>query len=279
MKILVPVDFHKASFAAYNYAANLSKEMPAAKVTLLHVINGTFNTNELVAYDPLKEMQTAAMERLRYFHEEYPAELDVTVPEVKLDTAVRFGIPGFVITDYAEQHDYDMIVMATRDKHGIFDRLMGSASALVTRQAKCPVILVHESSKYTKPSKILFAFDKKSDIEDALEDYKRINNILGASTHFLHVKNDKEDNVKDRQAELVEELLSGEAPAFSFEVKTVYGDDVHSALKGYCIIQDVDMVAMVHRKEGIFTSLFRKQNSLKMAQEFVLPVIVFQEED
>ena len=45
-RILVPIDFYKTSYAAFNYAANFSQMFPNSEITLLHVINGSFNSNE-----------------------------------------------------------------------------------------------------------------------------------------------------------------------------------------------------------------------------------------
>ena len=71
-RILVPVDFFKTSFAAFNYAANFSKLFTEVEITLLHVINGPFNTNDVVNFDPMIDTEDAAEKRLSYFHKEYP---------------------------------------------------------------------------------------------------------------------------------------------------------------------------------------------------------------
>ena len=276
-KILVPVDFYKTSFAAYHYAMHLAQELPESEIILLHVINGSFNTNDLVLYDPMEGRKQAVRKRLEYFAEEYAKELGLAQPPVPTTLDVRFGIPGFTIAEYTEQHDIDLVVMGTRDKHSLFDRLLGAASAITIRTATCPVLLIHQNCSYSSPAKAVFAFDAKSDIEDAIEDYKKLNNHLQMTTDFVHVKNDSSTSIEDQKNEIIEELFEKEQPSFSFVIKTIEGDQLSKSLMDYCTAKKVDILAMTHRKEGVFRSLFRTNQSVQIAQEFQLPVLVFHE--
>lgn len=277
MKILVPVDFYKTSFAAYSYACHLATQLDDSEIILLHVINGSFNTNEVIAFDPMQGRQEAAQTRLDYFSTEYASTLGIQLPVVPTTKVVRFGIPGFIISDYADHHKADMVVMGTRDKHSLFDRLLGSASAITIRTAQCPVLLIHENCKYNAPTKIVFAFDAKSDIEDAIEDYKKLNSQLMAKTDFVHVQTASGVPIEEQKHEILDELFDDNDPNFSFEVKTIEGTNVSTRLMDYCLFEKADMLAMVHRKEGLFKRLFRTNHSVKTAQEFHLPVLVFQE--
>jgi len=240
MNILVPVDFYKTSFAAYSYACHLAQNFEDSKITLLHVINGSFNTHDVITFDPMVGKQKAAQNRLAYF-----------------------------ATDYA------------RDKHSLFDRLLGSASAIAVRTANCPVMLIHQGCKYNNPKNIVFAFDAKSDIEDAVEDYKIFNSSLKAKTDFVHVKiKDKvHPNLAKQTAELIDELFDNDDPNFSFEIKTIEGSNISTALMDYCLHHKAEILAMMHRKEGLFQTLFRANHSVKIAQEFHLPVLVFHEDN
>ena len=281
MNILVPVDFYKTSFAAYSYACHLAQNFEDSKITLLHVINGSFNTHDVITFDPMVGKQKAAQNRLAYFATDYATKLGITLPEVQVSQEVLFGIPGFAITDYATSKDVDLIVMGTRDKHSLFDRLLGSASAIAVRTANCPVMLIHQGCKYNNPKNIVFAFDAKSDIEDAVEDYKIFNNSLKAKTDFVHVKiKDKvHPNLAKQTAELIDELFDNDDPNFSFEIKTIEGSNISTALMDYCLHHKAEILAMMHRKEGLFQTLFRANHSVKIAQEFHLPVLVFHEDN
>jgi nucleotide-binding universal stress UspA family protein len=252
---------------------------PDSEITLLHVIDGAFNLDDTLVFDLMESKKDAALEKLEYFHQTYPSELGVDIPKVKIQKIVKFGFPGFTIAEYASNKDFDLVIMGTRDKHNLFDKLLGSASAITLRTAQCPVLLIHENVKFNRPKKIVFAFDEKSDLEHALESYWELNSVLKAKTEFIHVKTKNKSDVQDQKSEIVEELFEDHDPSFSFEIKTVDGKNVHTTIKDYCLFGKSDMLIMVHRKEGIFKNIFTSNNSVRMAQEFHLPVLVYHEDN
>jgi nucleotide-binding universal stress UspA family protein len=277
-RILVPVDFFKTSFAAFDYAANFSQLFPDSEITMLHVISGGFNFDDTLVFDLMESKKDAALDKLAYFHQTYPSELGIDIPEVKIQKIVKFGFPGFTIAEYASNNDFDLVIMGTRDKHNLFDKMLGSASAITLRTAECPVLLIHENVKFNKPKKVVFAFDEKSDLEDALEDYWELNSILKAKTEFIHVDTKNKSDLQEQKSDIVEELFEDNDPSFSFEIKTIEGKDVHRTIKDYCLSGNSDLLIMVHRKEGLFKNIFSSNNSVRMAQEFHLPVLVYHED-
>jgi nucleotide-binding universal stress UspA family protein len=128
-----------------------------AELTLLNVVNGSFNTGETLTLEPLKQVEEAMMDRLNHFSGKFIEEEGLKIHEVPLTKEVRFGIPGFSISDMANEEDFDFIVMGTRSKHGIFDRIFGSTSSVVVSSAKCPIVIIHEHTIY-KPIKNYFWF-------------------------------------------------------------------------------------------------------------------------
>ncbi len=55
---------------------------------------------------------------------------------------LREGKPFVEITNYARQHDIDLIVMGTHGRGGISHLLLGSVTENVIRTAPCPVLTV-----------------------------------------------------------------------------------------------------------------------------------------
>jgi len=277
MKILVPVDLYDSSHSAYEYAVHFANLIDA-ELTLLHVINSVFTGFEVIAYDPYIEMEKAAKKRLSDYVSKYKSKDGKKLPQVNTKIEVMFGIPGFAINEYANSNDMDLIIMGVRDKHGLFDRMLGSASNETINDAKCPIILIHTSTVFKKPEKILFAFDRKTDLDDSLEDFKEFNNIIKAKTDFLHINVKKTDDISEQKAEIVSELFEKDDPQFAFEVKTLSGNNVITGLNDYCFFEKVDLVTMIHREGGLFSNFFRTDKSIKIAQKLHLPVIVFQED-
>lgn len=275
--ILVPVDFSHNAFSAFHYATQLAHTL-SAKVTLIHVINGSFNTNQPLGYEPIKSMEEAMMERLRYFAVEYPHEVGTMIKNVPIEYEVRFGIPGFTIANYTKDQEVDLIVMGTRDKHGIFDKILGSTSSITISVATCPIITVHENTKYSDLEKIVFGFDTKKDVDDAVEFLKEYNENFNANIDFVHVEKDEEEVLTPVMKEIVEEMLDDQI-SYSFEIKKIKGRDTATVLSDYCINNKADMLVLYHRKANIWNRLFKPSVSVKSAHQFHLPVMILPDND
>jgi len=277
MKILVPVDLYDSSFASYKYAIHFA-ELMNAQITLLYIINSVFSNNDVIGYDPYLEMENAAKNKLDGFKEKFKEEVGADMPNIETVSHIMFGLPGTEIPEYAEANKFDLIIMGVRDKHGFFDKLLGSASYDTINEADCPVILISNETVFKKPEKMLFAFDKKTDLDDALDDYKKLNNVIKAKTDFLHINVKQTDDISKQTTEIVSELFEKDDPEFAFEIKTLSGNKVISGLSDYCHFEKIDAVCMIQRQEGLFSNFLHPNKSIKIAQDFHIPVIVFQED-
>lgn len=276
MKILVPVDIYDSFHAPYEYAIHLAKSFNA-RITIIHVIQSVFNNNEFDGYSPYEEMEEAARIRLQRFVSEYKDISGEKLQDLKTNIEICFGIPGQGITDFAEDNDFDLIIMGVRDRHSFLDKILGSTSTETISGAKCPVMLIHQGYKFKKPEKILFAFDQKNDLDGVLEEYKKINNTLKAKTDFLHINIDYINDISKQKSEIVNELFEKENPQFAFEVKSINSNKVLSGISEYCHNNNIDVVAMIHRKGGIFANFLTRDKSIEMAHKFHFPVLAFKE--
>ncbi len=277
MKILVPIDLYDSSFSSYKYALHIA-ELLNAKITLLYVINSVFTTNEVIAYDPYFEMENTAIKRFNDFKSKFEKEEGPNLPKIETKTEIMFGLPGMAISAFSNSNNFDLIIMGVRDKHSFLDRILGSASIETIKEADCPVMLINKETVYKKPDKILFAFDKKTDLDDAIEDYKKLNDIIRAKTDFLHINVKNTDDVSKQTAEIVSEVFEKNEPKFAFEIKTLDSNNVISGLNDYCNLEQIDLVSMIFRKKGLFSNFLHPNKSIEIAQKFQLPVIVFQED-
>ena len=272
----MPVDFFETSFAAFRYAASLAKKIDA-EVVLLHIINGMINTGGNMSADPRTEIVNLSKDKLDRFVEHFPKIKGIKIEDIKLTKKVIFGIPGIAVTDYAEANDIDLIVMGTRDKHGIFDRLLGSVSIVTIKEATCPVILIHESTKWKTPEKVVFTIGQDSDLNIPLEQYVKFNSLINAHTDFLHIDIDGKDDITEQKEKIVTQLFEDDNVNFSFDVKRLTGNKLKSSLTNYCMFENVDMITMVHRNKGALERIFSKSNSVDIATSIYLPVLILKE--
>ncbi|WP_224336663.1 universal stress protein [Haloprofundus halobius] len=137
-RILLPTDGSDAAETAVSDALELAEAYDARLRVLYVVDTRTLATIDLGAdtvLSTLEEEGDAAVERVR----SRAAEVGVDVV-----TAVEAGSPPDTIVDYADEHDIDLVVMATHGRRGLDRYLLGSVTERVVRNSEVPVLTVRQ---------------------------------------------------------------------------------------------------------------------------------------
>jgi len=138
-KILVPIDSSEQSTDALEYAL---EEFQSDDITLIHVIDpieAGYTAQATVPgyseewYEQAQEEAEALFEDARSTAGEYGVDVE-TVTEV--------GRPSRTIVDYAEEHDFDHIVMGSHGRSGVSRILLGSVAESIVRRSPVPVTIV-----------------------------------------------------------------------------------------------------------------------------------------
>jgi nucleotide-binding universal stress UspA family protein len=142
LKIVVPTDFSTASLAVLDWVKRLN-DRGHAEVHCINVVQQPFvympvATGGTIASMPtIDELQHISEESLKTFVESHLFDLE-TLPVTK----VLVGRPVEEITNYAQEIDAQMIVIATHGQSGLAHLILGSTAEGVVRAAKCPVLTV-----------------------------------------------------------------------------------------------------------------------------------------
>lgn len=275
LKILVPVDFTRASMAALHYAWHFATETNS-EITLMHIVQAGFTTADPMLLDTLDAAMQSASERMQKFLYEYEAAYGKAPEGITLSQDVRFGIPGFAIADMANDLSYDYVVTGMRDHHSFVDKMLGTTSAIIVRNCSCPVLLIHEKTRWVKPEKVIFTIDHETDFDESVLDFCRFNLHFNAPTDFIHVKESEEADFAGKEA-LLHELFLKNPPGFAFTIKSITGGDVVQSIVDYTIFEKADLIVMVHRKRGFLDSVFKRSLSLTTAEGLHLPVMILSE--
>lgn len=145
-RILVPVDFSKASLQALDYAREFAKPF-GADLVVVHVVEPIYYATPIDMYaaspnvamlvDEQRRMATVHLERL---------SADLTTTGLAHRTMLKSGAPAQVIVDTAKSAKADLIIMATHGRTGLAHVLLGSVAERVVRTAACPVLTVRTSA-------------------------------------------------------------------------------------------------------------------------------------
>ncbi|MFC7072401.1 universal stress protein [Halovenus rubra] len=138
--VLVPTDGSERMHEALEHAASLVQQYNAT----LHAVHVVQQTGATDALDD-GEFETAVerIERAGQEAAETIAEQARSNGVDNVETAVITGIPAEAILEYTDQHDIDVVVMATSGRTGDAREIVGSVTEAVIRSSPVPVFTVN----------------------------------------------------------------------------------------------------------------------------------------
>jgi nucleotide-binding universal stress UspA family protein len=141
-RVLVPTDFSASSDAALGCAKRLVAKL-GGSIRLLHVvehpaIGASFGSELYVPEGAEVREEQATKARIQLARR----ILTDSRSRVKVESDILFGPSGAMISAYATDTPFDLIVMGTRGRSGLAHLLMGSVAETVIRTAPCPVLTV-----------------------------------------------------------------------------------------------------------------------------------------
>jgi nucleotide-binding universal stress UspA family protein len=142
-RLLVPLDGSETSLGIISYATAVAMAFKC-EVVVLHVVEnfrfpaGSFSGQVFDLADRRPELPRNAddEDRLRFATERF-AEANLTTTLIHLG-----GDPASTILDYAKEHSFDMIAMATHGRSGLSRWVLGSVTEKVLRASPVPLLTV-----------------------------------------------------------------------------------------------------------------------------------------
>ena len=138
-KILVPLDFSKASRKALKYAVPFAEQF-GAKIVLLHVVEPVVYPATDLGYLAIDETMLIDSAKKTMNH----LAKSAIKPRLLERTLVRTGKPHQEIVATARGMKVDLIIITTHGYTGLKHAMLGSTAERVVRHAPCPVLTVRE---------------------------------------------------------------------------------------------------------------------------------------
>ena len=139
-RVLLPIDFSKHSVEAARYARGFQEQYDA-ELHVLHVVEDvhyTANTYlfEMPTLPPLEDLERDREAELG----EFVAQHFAGCPRVT--RILHRGKPFVEILRYAQEHETDLIIIASHGHRGLEHTLFGSTAEKVMRKSACPVLVI-----------------------------------------------------------------------------------------------------------------------------------------
>lgn len=136
--ILIPYDGSDEARRGADHGIELAASL-GASIHALYVVDLPGAPRTVYVRDDEEELR----EEYREYGEQATEEICETADEIGVDctTAIKTGSPAEEITEYAEKHDLDAIVIGSAFQ-GKFKAILGSTSDKIVRTSEVPVLTV-----------------------------------------------------------------------------------------------------------------------------------------
>ncbi|MEX2597464.1 MAG: universal stress protein [Salibacteraceae bacterium] len=256
-KILVPTDFSECAENAVEIAASIAKKMDA-RLYILHVM-------DIPVYDRNDSFQsyTDTSEGLfwiklvkKRFKELFQKPFLNGVNAVEV---LQFDGVYDTITNQAEEHGIDLIVMGSHGDSGAHEVFIGSNTEKVVRLADCPVLTVKKRHENFKLDNVVFASNFYG---EAKENFERLFNFIKAFDAHIHlVKIITPDHFESTS--YTETLINSFADDWklkNFTTHIVNERTIHDGIHESAKRVNADMIAMeTHGRTGFARFLYGSQ--------------------
>ncbi len=278
-KIVVATDFSENARAAFHYAQHLAQRL-GGSIEVVHFFEMPINPTHpnfmelLPSYD---EMEATANQRLTQFVHENDYELGSTivVSRVKTTAKARGGFAADGLVMLSEDPSVDLLILGTSGTHGMMDRLFGSVSIKVCREAQCPVLLVPPQTNYHGIHQIVYTAHLDSsenrEIHTALDFAKYFN----AAVHFVHISTSDTDALAgEADKMLFNELLDMEKTRVPFTVENIRAQNLLEGIRATVNKHEADLVVTVTHHRSFWENLTHNSLTKSLAWDLKLPLLV-----
>lgn len=277
--ILVPTDGSENSERAIDHAVLLASAFDAT-VHGVYVVNVTYAADFEGGID--SDSVLTALER------EGQSAIDTIETRceaagVDVRTDLLEGRPAYRISEYAAEHDVDLVVMGTHGRSGVSRLLLGSITESVVRRTDKQVLTIPKDAPDPGDAydEVLVATDGSEDARHATDTAVTIADAFGARLHGVYII---DANVT--QSQMIGSMLEQEGTRAVDAVHKAAGDvgldsitevlegTPHDEIVEYANDHDIDLIVVGSHGKGAFERTFLGSVSERTIRTAHQPVLV-----
>jgi nucleotide-binding universal stress UspA family protein len=266
--ILIPTDFSENALHAARYGAALAHQLDA-KVLLFHAFHLPEGIADGAIYIPtLKELTAQNIGQL----EKVGRELKNQYP-VHLEYAAKLGFFVDELTRLVESLPDCLVVMGMRGANLLEQKLLGTLTTSVLRQASFPVLVVPVEAEVQPIRRMLFACDYESlAVDNSLNWLKTIAHQYKAKVRVLHIAQPDtvlSDGSLAVEGAHLERMLRGVDHQFDWLEEENVSEGIEQGIKS----TQADLLVMVPRKRPFWDIITGRSQTRKMAFKTSVPLL------
>ena len=269
--IIVPVDFSNQSEKALKVAASLAKEHKA-ELLVLHMLElspSIMGESGYISQEQVVHLIKLGEKRFSDFLDK-PYLKDVPVVPV-----IKHYKVFSEISEVAEKHKADLIVMGSHGADGLQEIFIGSNTERVVRTSDIPVLVIkgNEVDDFN-PKNFVFACDFEKESIPALKRAKQMAELLGSKLHLVYINTPGDEFMSTNDAhEKISEFLNEAKIGMEVEIFNDY--TVEKGVLNYSENISADLIGIpTHGRRGL-SHFFMGSIGEDIANHSEAPVITF----
>tara|TARA_B100001115_G_scaffold177547_1_gene165990 strand:- start:2018 stop:2809 length:792 start_codon:yes stop_codon:yes gene_type:complete len=258
LQIIYPTDFSELSINTLNALIPFLKQ-GNNRLVLLHAAQ---RKRKSLAAD-----KVATQEAFDHFVAACPG-----LKEIQYECRWDFAISKELILQESDKVECDLVIMATKGAKGL-DRLWGSKTEAVVRDAIVPIIVLPKGAALTEVNRIVLAVD----YEELTCDH-RLSPLLQLADHMkteidVLTVNRKEEQLS-RKEKMHRKQLKYRLQDFPHRFSYHFENEVGEGLIKYAKAQQASLIAIMPRDYHFLESLFHESLSRKMILDSPVPLLI-----
>lgn len=272
-KIIVPIDFSKYSEYALEAAAILAKRNHA-EIFALHMLE----MSDAILTASNDGPKPKILFFLKLAQQKFDEFLDKDyLKDIKVTRVVKHSKVFSEVSDVAEEHNADLIVMGSHGVSGFTEVFVGSNTEKVVRHSKLPVLVIKQRPSQLTFENVIFPSDFT---EKSVDVYKRVLHTLGehSNVHLLYVNVPGESfkSTAEMEQNVANFLMKAEGHVDNLnKVHYVSDYSIQQGIMNFSNLFGADLIVMpTHGRKGL-AHFFEGSISEDLANRANLPVMTF----
>lgn len=266
--IILPTDFSTVADNALSFANSIANRTQS-RIILLHTYHAPVLTPMSGGYAqaaPTEDIERELAEKLHHQCQ----NLSRNYPNVQYESKLLNGLLVDVLPAYAKEAGADMIVMGTDGAHGLKQLLVGTRSAEILAEAKCPVLIIPAEAHFKGLEQIVFAADLHTEPSADMYSVIDLARTFQAEISFLYVPINGQTEFSDEDWEKFYQKMAYNKISFHIH----QGNRIEDSIQTFADKQSADLIVMINHRRRFLDELLVVSQTKQMAYHTKIPLLV-----
>lgn len=279
-KIICPIDFSSNSLNAIEFAVKIA-EKHQSRLTLLHIFTEEEFNRAAYSKKMREEYNPDDFDNITGFAEEMLKNLSEEINKYSkrkglfhCDYLFDYGPLRDQLIHYADQYNYQLIVMGTTGVSDVTEAYAGSNTIKVIEKSDKPVMVIPQKAEYKDFNKIIYASDYQEEDKLALQQLIAFSLPFNAEVEVLHIAHsDKqsEEALFNEFKEDIESFVKYKKLKFAKKIN----EEPYIGIDEHTLEVNADMLVLLTRNKSLMEKLFLTSTTKNLSYFAVYPILVF----